>query len=115
MCLSSRRNLCIHEEVSKEDDRERVDSKCRQKTAFWNDIEDGDKCQYYHNFIESSDQFAAFPKGIYTLDDLKELGRQHTMCPYFLARKYLLQADVIVYNYAYLLDPKIANLVSSEL
>ena len=37
------------------------------------------------------------------------------MCPYFLARKFLLQANVIVYNYAYLLDPKIANLVSSEL
>ena len=29
LCLSSRRNLCIHPEVSKEDDRERVDSKCR--------------------------------------------------------------------------------------
>ncbi len=37
------------------------------------------------------------------------------MCPYFLARRFLLQANVIVYNYAYLLDPKIANLVSSEL
>ena len=29
LCLSSRRNLCIHPEVSKDDDRERVDSKCR--------------------------------------------------------------------------------------
>ena len=57
----------------------------------------------------------AKPEGIYTLDDLKELGRRHGMCPYFLARKFLLQANVIVYNYAYLLDPKIANLVSSEL
>ena len=37
------------------------------------------------------------------------------MCPYFLARRFLLKADVIVYNYSYLLDPKIANLVSSEL
>ncbi len=35
LCLSSRRNLCIHKEVSKEDDRERVDSKCRQLTASW--------------------------------------------------------------------------------
>jgi DNA excision repair protein ERCC-2 len=29
LCLSSRRNLCIHPKVSKEDDRERVDSQCR--------------------------------------------------------------------------------------
>lgn len=37
------------------------------------------------------------------------------MCPYFLARRFLISANVIVYNYSYLLDPKIANLVSSEL
>ena len=35
LCLSSRKNMCIHPEVSKEDDRERVDSKCRQLTASW--------------------------------------------------------------------------------
>ena len=33
LCLSSRRNLCIHKEVSKEDDREKVDSLCRSLTA----------------------------------------------------------------------------------
>ena len=37
------------------------------------------------------------------------------MCPYFLARHFLLQAKVIVFNYAYMLDPKISNLVSKEL
>lgn len=35
MCLSSRRNLCIHPKVGKEDDRERVDSMCRSITAPW--------------------------------------------------------------------------------
>lgn len=35
MCLSSRKNLCIHPEVSQFDDRERVDSACRSKTATW--------------------------------------------------------------------------------
>ena len=60
------------------------------------------------------DQFQ-FPYGIYTLDDLKTLGKEEGMCPYFLARKFLIRANIIVYNYAYLLDPKIANLVSSEL
>ena len=37
------------------------------------------------------------------------------ICPYFLARRFLLKADVIVYNYSYMIDPKIANVVSSEL
>jgi DNA excision repair protein ERCC-2 len=54
-------------------------------------------------------------KGIYTLDDLKDFGRKYKQCPYFLARHFLLQSNVIVYNYSYMLDPKISNLVSKEL
>ena len=37
------------------------------------------------------------------------------MCPYFMSRHFLMQANIIVYNYAYMLDPKISNLVSREL
>ena len=115
LCLSSRRNLCIHDQVSKEDDRERVDSECRRRTAFADNIEDVDaRCQFYDNYMENADGME-IPKDIYTLDDLKRLGREKGMCPYFLVRKFLLHANVIVYNYSYLLDPKIANLVSSEL
>lgn len=38
LCLSSRKNLCIHPEVSKEEDRNLVDSMCRQMTNPWNRI-----------------------------------------------------------------------------
>jgi hypothetical protein len=77
MCLSSRKNLCIHETVSQFDDREKVDSECRARTASWvrekrqtaseqmqwqsdakimqqstlPDIEDIANCNYYENFI----------------------------------------------------------------
>ena len=37
------------------------------------------------------------------------------MCPYFLARHFLTHSNIIVYSYAYILDPKISNLVSAEL
>ena len=37
------------------------------------------------------------------------------MCPYFLARRFLLKANIIVFNYSYMLDPKIANIVTAEL
>lgn len=37
------------------------------------------------------------------------------MCPYFLARQFLNHSEVIVYSYAYMLDPKISQLVSAEL
>ena len=78
MCLSSRRNLCIHPVVSKEDDREKVDSYCRRITAQWvqplqpdpqeeqkkpkkkakvTDIEDIGRCSFYDKFEESQDTF----------------------------------------------------------
>jgi DNA excision repair protein ERCC-2 len=37
------------------------------------------------------------------------------VCPYFLARRFLLKANIIVFNYSYMLDPKIANIVSAEM
>ena len=36
-------------------------------------------------------------------------------CPYFLARHMMAHANIIVYNYQYLLDPKISNMVSKDI
>eukprot|EP00658_Telonema_sp_P-2_P006883 TRINITY_DN12589_c0_g1_i1.p1 TRINITY_DN12589_c0_g1~~TRINITY_DN12589_c0_g1_i1.p1 ORF type:complete len:593 (+),score=180.26 TRINITY_DN12589_c0_g1_i1:151-1929(+) len=41
--------------------------------------------------------------------------RDKGLCPYFLARHMMARANIVVYNYQYLLDPKIANLISKEL
>ena len=48
-------------------------------------------------------------------DDLKDYGRKKGWCPYFTARQAILQANIVVYSYHYLLDPKIAEMVSKEL
>uniref|UniRef100_A0A674D620 General transcription and DNA repair factor IIH helicase subunit XPD n=1 Tax=Salmo trutta TaxID=8032 RepID=A0A674D620_SALTR len=55
------------------------------------------------------------PAGVYNLDDMKEFGRRKGWCPYYLARYSVLHANIIVYSYHYLLDPKIADLVSKNL
>ena len=54
-------------------------------------------------------------RGIYTLDDLKEEGKNRGYCPYFLARRLIPLAHIVVFNYAYVLDPKISELVSKEI
>jgi DNA excision repair protein ERCC-2 len=46
---------------------------------------------------------------------LKELGQEKGWCPYFLTRHLIHHATVLVYNYQYMLDPKVSNLVSREL
>ena len=45
--------------------------------------------------------------GVYTLQDMREYGRKKGWCPYFLARHMLAFANVMVYNYQYMLDPKV--------
>ena len=43
------------------------------------------------------------------------MGSSKGFCPYFLARWAIGQANIVVYSYHYLLDPKIADVVSKEL
>ena len=136
--LSSRKNLCVNPKVSEEGSRESVDARCRNLTASWvrdkakEEAEEGDQkgtktktvlenekirksnlCEFYED-LEALGAEAEVPKGVYTLQDLREFGREKRWCPYFLARQTLQRANVVVYNYQYLLDPKVAGLVSRE-
>ena len=49
------------------------------------------------------------------MEDLREFGRANIKCPYYAARKGVLEADIIVFNYLYLLDPKISPIFIKEL
>ena len=71
-------------------------------------------CGYYETYDKESSK-ADVPSGVYSLDDMKDLGRKYGWCPYFMARELLNRANIVVYNYQYMLDPKVANLVSKEL
>ena len=57
-------------------------------------------CSFYENF-ERASSAADMPSGVYSLDDLKEQGRERGWCPYFMARQMLNRADIVVYNYQY--------------
>ena len=52
---------------------------------------------------------ALLEPGVYTLEDLRIFGRKQGWCPYFLARHMLAFANVVVYNYQYMLDPKVCD------
>lgn len=125
--LTTRRNLCLHPEVSAKENRDEADAACRSLTASWVrtsvlDIEDapgglesdGRLCQYFEG-LERQGVNSIMPAGVYTLDNLMQFGRERKWCPYYTARHCLSFANVIVYNYQYLLDPKIAGLISKNL
>ena len=94
-----------------------------------------DLCDFFETY-ERAGADALLPPGVYTvrldgcltlscrshprfsllqLHDMKQFGRRKKWCPYFLARHMIGVANVVVYNYQYLLDPKVAGMVSKEL
>lgn len=129
LCLSSRRNMCIHPRASSEGDRDAVDSLCRNMTSSWVRQKaqaapsalggDGsapvELCDFYEGMEREGGGAPDLPSGVYDLEDLRALGKQRGLCPYFLARRVLNHANIVVYNYQYMLDPKVSNLVSREL
>ncbi|CAL8086325.1 unnamed protein product [Calicophoron daubneyi] len=117
--LSSRKNLCIERTVRRAGDGAAVDAACYRMTAsFVRKKHASDPsapcCKYYEEF-DLHGREEPLPMGIYNMEDLRAYGRKHNYCPYFLARYSIIHANIIVYSYYYLLDPKIANLVSRDL
>ncbi|KAI6109813.1 hypothetical protein F5141DRAFT_1188740 [Pisolithus sp. B1] len=118
--LTSRKNLCINPEVSKEKKGKVVDARCRDLTnsaacskgrANPGSVE---LCQW-HEGLEGYEPGNLIPAGIWTLADVLQHGRDHITCPYFTIRRMMPFVDVIIYSFHYLLDPKVAEQVSKEL
>lgn len=118
--LSSRKNLCINNQVlaSSQQSGKAIDARCHERTASWvrRDMSTL-KCDFFETLsLATPDALRRLlPPGVYTLDSLKQHGARHSVCPYFLARKCLTYAHVVIYSYHYLLDPKIADLVSAQI
>ncbi|KAI9505848.1 TFIIH/NER complex ATP-dependent 5'-3' DNA helicase subunit [Coemansia spiralis] len=116
--LTSRKNLCVHPRVSRERKGAVVDAQCRQMTASWvrnkarseGNIE---LCGFYE-MLHTMEPTELLPSGVYTLEDLTDYGRENGMCPYYLSRRVIPFADVIIYSFHYMIDPKVAELVSKE-
>lgn len=123
LAMSARKNLCIHPYASQGRTGKVVDGRCvamtasfvRARRALGADASaGGDACSFYEKFDSEGKEFL-LPNGVYNLDDLKSLGYQKGWCPYFLARVAMARAQIIVYSYHYILDPKIAEMISKDL
>ncbi|XP_021759272.1 DNA repair helicase XPD [Chenopodium quinoa] len=117
--LSSRKNLCINPAVVSAENRDSVDASCRKLTASWVRalaVENPNipTCSFFEDYEKSGSE-AILPPGVYTLQDLRAFGKQKGWCPYFLARHMVQFANVVVYSYQYLLDPKVAGIISKEM
>ncbi|KAL6968337.1 DNA helicase [Sarracenia purpurea var. burkii] len=117
--LSSRKNLCVNPSVVSAENRDSVDAACRKLTASWVRalaVENSSipTCAFFENYEKAASD-AILPPGVYTLQDLRAFGKEKGWCPYFLARHMVQFANVVVYSYQYLLDPKVAGIISKEM
>uniref|UniRef100_A0A0G4HEZ2 DNA 5'-3' helicase n=1 Tax=Chromera velia CCMP2878 TaxID=1169474 RepID=A0A0G4HEZ2_9ALVE len=67
-------------------------------------------CEWYENFENLSISEMVEPD-VYTIDKLKTRAAKAVkpFCPYFAARRLMQSASVVVLNYQYVLDPKVAQ------
>jgi len=118
--LTSRKNLCIHPEVSKEKKGKVVDARCRDLTNAVvcekgrEDPGSVDLCDW-HEKLGELEPGNLIPSGIWTLADVLQYGRDKGVCPYFTVRRMMPFVDIIIYSFHYLLDPKVAEQVSKEM
>lgn len=118
--LSSRKNLCIHPDVSRERKGKVVDARCRDMTSSWacekgrQDPGSVELCNF-HEELGKMEPGQLIPQGVWTLEEVKEYAREKAICPYFAIRRMMPFVDIIIYSFHYLLDPKVAEQVSKEM
>lgn len=118
--LSSRKNMCIHPVVSQQRKGKVVDAMCRDMTSTWACKKGREKpgsvtlCDY-HEELGKLEPGHLVPPGVWTIEEVKEYGRERGVCPYFAVRRMMPFCDIIIYSFHYLLDPKVADQVSKEM
>ncbi|VDM59396.1 unnamed protein product [Angiostrongylus costaricensis] len=117
VAMSARKNLCINDSVWQLRQGFSVDGACQRLTASFvrarRQVDPSiPACSFFENL--SVQQHFSLPPGVWNLNDLKQLGTERGLCPYFIAREAIRKASIVVYSYHYILDPKIAELVSKD-
>ncbi|KAG7327644.1 hypothetical protein KOW79_009250 [Hemibagrus wyckioides] len=96
--LGSREQLCINQEVMKQESNHVKVHMCRAKVS-------SRSCVFYNNVDEKSTD-KDIMNSIMDVEDLVKTGKKHRVCPYYLSRSLKQHADLIFMPYNYLLDPK---------
>jgi regulator of telomere elongation helicase 1 len=100
--LGSRQQLCIHPTISTlASNSTQQNQACHQATKQF-------KCQFHNNLQRNPNKFSL--NGTHSVMDLEDLisyGRDQVVCPYYLTRQKLSEANLILMPYNYLLDPTV--------
>ena len=105
--LGSRDQMCINHDVTRLDDNNAKVYACRVKIS-------SRSCMHYNN-VESNKSNKEFKNEILDIEDMVQLGKKHSVCPYFMSRELRTDADLIFMPYNYVLDLKMRQTNSVDL
>ncbi|KAJ4450334.1 hypothetical protein ANN_01754 [Periplaneta americana] len=97
--LGSRDQMCIHPEVSQEQNNIAKMHMCQALTK-------KGACSFFTNLERKKEDPSVQDSGILDIEDLVKAGRKLRVCPYFMARELKTHADVVFMPYNYILDNK---------
>lgn len=96
--IGSREQLCVNNDVLKQETNSAKVHMCRAKVQ-------ARTCHFFNN-LDANKANKDFTQSILDIEDLVELGQRHRVCPYYMARELKTTADIIFMPYNYLLDLK---------
>jgi regulator of telomere elongation helicase 1 len=126
--LGSRQQLCVHEQVSNLPTNSAINHACNELTQtrparchFRNAVPDNGSLGLAPSSVSSSSTYSqnSAPSSLRPssasslggwgaardIEELVELGKQDAVCPYFLSRNVVPEANLVLLPYNYLLDP----------
>lgn len=103
--FAGRQHLCLNEDCRGLSAREAMET-CRL-------LQETKRCPYRADFTISNSSMNLVQ--VWSINNLKKLGKANRVCPYFLARKFAETCDVIVAPYQYVFNENIRRIVRLDL
>lgn len=97
--LGSRKVLCINKEVvGKSPSSAQLRNRCKLA------IKEG--CPFYANRAKAVDKIEGARAGVFSVEDMVAFGRRECVCPYYAAKDWGHESDLLIVPYHFILDPE---------
>ncbi|EAS07112.2 DNA repair helicase (rad3) (macronuclear) [Tetrahymena thermophila SB210] len=103
--LGSRQNLCLKFDEQSKQSLQQIDDYCQKAIGINKTDKSVPRCEYFTNLkLLQDDIDYLFLHNIHTLDQMRSESLNNQVCPYYLSKRSVIDAEVICVPYVTLLD-----------
>lgn len=96
--IGSRDQLCIHPDLAKESNANKIQL-CKIKVT-------NRSCHFYNRLDSQKDNSEFRENRVLDIEEIVRIGKKLKCCPYFATKELLDDSEIVFMPYNYLLDPK---------